>query len=233
MNENYIQQPQSPTLTYPSNSYQPKMYMYQSADLHSKHGITMMPDSGMHYTIAPPGPLPGYMPHMMYSEPSEYVPSQMNYLHAHNASIEHNPTNMMMIHQPLSSPVESSYSTIPTPVTQPEMKPTKKKRMRRKLTEVQKIAHNKIEKRYRTNINDKIFDLHTLLEPDWQSHEDKDAAGFSSSDEGTKKRKFVLEGKLNKSSILEKAAEYIIYLKKTNAKLKDQNSDLKKQLSIA
>lgn len=47
--------------------------------------------------------------------------------------------------------------------------PIKRKRLaRRRLTKTQKIAHNKIEKRYRTNINEKIFGLLDMISPTWK-----------------------------------------------------------------
>uniref|UniRef100_A0A8C6XWI2 Sterol regulatory element-binding protein 1 n=1 Tax=Naja naja TaxID=35670 RepID=A0A8C6XWI2_NAJNA len=64
-----------------------------------------------------------------------------------------------------------------------------------------RTAHNAIEKRYRSSINDKISELKVLVV-------------------GT-------EAKLNKSAILRKAIDYIRYLKQTNQKLKGENMALK------
>ncbi|XP_069501826.1 sterol regulatory element-binding protein 1 isoform X4 [Ambystoma mexicanum] len=64
-----------------------------------------------------------------------------------------------------------------------------------------RTAHNAIEKRYRSSINDKIVELKDLVV-------------------GT-------EAKLNKSSILKKAIDYIRYLQQTNQKLKQENMALK------
>uniref|UniRef100_A0A0B8RP38 Sterol regulatory element-binding protein 1 n=1 Tax=Philothamnus irregularis TaxID=1899461 RepID=A0A0B8RP38_9SAUR len=64
-----------------------------------------------------------------------------------------------------------------------------------------RTAHNAIEKRYRSSINDKISELKILVV-------------------GT-------EAKLNKSAILRKAIDYIRYLKQTNQKLKGENMALK------
>lgn len=59
--------------------------------------------------------------------------------------------------------------------------PAKRKRAaRRRLTVNQKIAHNKIEKKYRTNINDKIFGLQDLISPSWSGNEEP---GLSSNDD--------------------------------------------------
>uniref|UniRef100_UPI00398E4E63 sterol regulatory element-binding protein 1 isoform X2 n=1 Tax=Pristiophorus japonicus TaxID=55135 RepID=UPI00398E4E63 len=64
-----------------------------------------------------------------------------------------------------------------------------------------RTAHNAIEKRYRSSINDKIVELKDLIV-------------------GT-------EGKLNKSAILRKAVDYIRFLQQTNQKLKQENMVLR------
>ncbi|XP_073504591.1 sterol regulatory element-binding protein 1 isoform X3 [Phyllobates terribilis] len=64
-----------------------------------------------------------------------------------------------------------------------------------------RTAHNAIEKRYRSSINDKIIELKDLVA-------------------GT-------EAKLNKSAILKKAIDYIRYLQQSNVKLKQENMMLK------
>lgn len=80
----------------------------------------------------------------------------------------------------------------------------KKRASRRKLTNTQKEAHNKVEKKYRVNINTKIASLQTIIP--WFA-DDKDLC---------------MDMKVNKSTVLEKAYEYIQYLKKENAGLKDR-----------
>nr|XP_040046973.1 sterol regulatory element-binding protein 1 isoform X2 [Gasterosteus aculeatus aculeatus] len=64
-----------------------------------------------------------------------------------------------------------------------------------------RTAHNAIEKRYRSSINDKILELKDLVT-------------------GT-------EAKLNKSAVLKKAIDYIRYLQQTNQKLKQENMAFK------
>ncbi|XP_056144777.1 sterol regulatory element-binding protein 1 [Lampris incognitus] len=64
-----------------------------------------------------------------------------------------------------------------------------------------RTAHNAIEKRYRSSINDKIIELKDLVA-------------------GT-------EAKLNKSAVLRKAIDYIRYLQQANQKLKQENLALK------
>uniref|UniRef100_A0A8C1VER4 Sterol regulatory element-binding protein 1 n=1 Tax=Cyprinus carpio TaxID=7962 RepID=A0A8C1VER4_CYPCA len=64
-----------------------------------------------------------------------------------------------------------------------------------------RTAHNAIEKRYRSSINDKIIELKDLVA-------------------GT-------EAKLNKSAVLRKAIDFIRYLQQSNQKLKQENIALK------
>ena len=68
-------------------------------------------------------------------------------------------------------------------------------------------AHNAIERRYRSSINDKIIELKNMVVGP--------------------------EAKLNKSAILRKTVDYIYYLQNTNAKLKQENSALKLAASAA
>ncbi|CAB3377525.1 Hypothetical predicted protein [Cloeon dipterum] len=70
-----------------------------------------------------------------------------------------------------------------------------------KVKEVKRSAHNAIERRYRTSINDKIIELKNMV--------------------------VGVEAKLNKSAILRKAIEYIRYLQNSNAKLKQENMALR------
>ncbi|XP_045492625.1 sterol regulatory element-binding protein 1 isoform X1 [Colias croceus] len=70
-----------------------------------------------------------------------------------------------------------------------------------KVKEVKRSAHNAIERRYRTSINDRIIELKNMLVGE--------------------------EAKLNKSAILRKTIEYIKYLQNQNARLKQENVALK------
>lgn len=89
---------------------------------------------------------------------------------------------------------------------------TTTKSQRKRLTPHQKQAHNKIEKRYRININTKIAKLQQIIP--WVASEE---TAFEVSD-SIKKAEQDSEGrplkatKLNKSMILEKAVDYILYL---------------------
>lgn len=89
---------------------------------------------------------------------------------------------------------------------------------------IKKTAHNMIEKRYRTNLNDKIAalrdsvpSLRVMSRPGGGDEEDDDPED--------------LEGltpahKLNKATVLSKATEYIRHLEKRNKKLQDENTAL-------
>ena len=69
---------------------------------------------------------------------------------------------------------------------------------------VRKSGHNAIEKRYRSSINDRIVELKNML------------AGENA--------------KMNKSAILRKAIEYIRFLQSKNAKLEQENRQLKSKI---
>lgn len=70
-----------------------------------------------------------------------------------------------------------------------------------KVKEVKRSAHNAIERKYRTSINDKIVELKNMI--------------------------VGLDAKLNKSAILRKTIEYIRFLQNSNTKLKQENMALK------
>ncbi|KAJ2950656.1 hypothetical protein O0L34_g8913 [Tuta absoluta] len=70
-----------------------------------------------------------------------------------------------------------------------------------KVKEVKRSAHNAIERRYRTSINDRIIELKNMLVGE--------------------------DAKLNKSAILRKTIDYIKYLQNQNARLKQENTALK------
>lgn len=89
----------------------------------------------------------------------------------------------------------------PAPATS---QPKKKRCSRRNLTDTQKEAHNKVEKKYRVNINLKINSLQTVIP--W----------FSNGQD------VCMDMKVNKSVILEKAFDYIVFLKAENASLKSR-----------
>lgn len=85
-------------------------------------------------------------------------------------------------------------------------------------------AHNMIEKRYRSNLNDKIAELRDAV-PTLRS-------GYNSTTADELKGTYVpLSRKLNKATILSKATEYIKSLQSKNKKLIEENKILQKRLS--
>lgn len=88
-------------------------------------------------------------------------------------------------------------------------KTTNSKPMRKRLTSNQKQAHNKIEKRYRININTKIAKLQQIIP--WVACE-KPAFEVGGSLKREQEFKKNSATRLNKSMILEKAVDYILYL---------------------
>ncbi|KAI5797452.1 hypothetical protein DFH27DRAFT_562347 [Peziza echinospora] len=91
-----------------------------------------------------------------------------------------------------------------------------------------KTAHNMIEKRYRTNLNDKIAALRDAV-PSLRVMAGTSKLGDDDEEED-------LEGltpahKLNKATVLAKATEYIRHLEKRSKKLAEENEHLKNRLS--
>ncbi|KAF4978885.1 hypothetical protein FDECE_18143, partial [Fusarium decemcellulare] len=103
---------------------------------------------------------------------------------------------------------------------------------RRHSSPPKKTAHNMIEKRYRTNLNDKIAALrdsvpalrvmvHRLEQPGPECPEDdmdEDLGGLAPAH------------KLNKATILSKATEYIAHLEKKNKSLARENNQLRNRV---
>lgn len=96
-------------------------------------------------------------------------------------------------------------------------KPKKKRAPRKRLTAHQKEAHNKIEKKYRININTKIANLQSIM-----PHVSKEKTAFKTEHNDSEGEGPV--PRLNKSMILEKAIQYILELQKKErvALAKDQ-----------
>ncbi|QID85685.1 Ty-mediated expression protein [Saccharomyces pastorianus] len=102
-----------------------------------------------------------------------------------------------------------------------DAKETKKRAPRKRLTPFQKQAHNKIEKRYRININTKIARLQQIIP--WVASEQtafevgdsvkkQDEDGNETAAATPLPATAATSTKLNKSMILEKAVDYILYL---------------------
>ena len=104
----------------------------------------------------------------------------------------------------------------------------RKKAPRKRLTDLQKQAHNKIEKKYRININAKIAGLQSIIP--WLATESTAFETGISNDTTMNCH----SNKLNKSMILEKATAYIKYLQEQQRqdaleiqRLRDENARLR------
>ncbi|ODV64934.1 HLH-domain-containing protein [Hyphopichia burtonii NRRL Y-1933] len=107
-------------------------------------------------------------------------------------------------------------------------KPTKKRNPRKRLTDTQKQAHNKIEKKYRININAKIAGLQQIIP--WVASE-KTAFETGKIDPKKDPANAVVNcNRLNKSMILEKATDYILYLQSNEQRIIQENLNLKKEI---
>ncbi|EGV65467.1 Ty-mediated expression protein [Yamadazyma tenuis] len=141
----------------------------------------------------------------------------------HQSSSISSPDDLVFDSQKLSSATSGSGTT--TASSQKKTKRiTRKRAPRKKLTEHQKAAHNVIEKKYRININTKIESLQKLIpsvareEPGFRTHSKADAENDSKSK------------KLNKSLILDKAIEYIMFLQQNQCKVIVENTGVKSRL---
>jgi hypothetical protein len=89
-----------------------------------------------------------------------------------------------------------------------------------------KTAHNMIEKRYRTNLNDKITQLRDAVPSLRATHRQaggSDGEGFLDDDTNN----FAPVPKLNKATILSKATDYINQLENRNRNLETENNALR------
>ncbi|GAB7343028.1 hypothetical protein MBLNU457_g1117t1 [Dothideomycetes sp. NU457] len=90
---------------------------------------------------------------------------------------------------------------------------------------VKKTSHNVIEKRYRNNLNDKILELRDSV-PSLRAMSRPNGSDESEDLEG-----LTPAHKLNKSTVMAKATEYIKHLEKRNQTMGDEIADLKARLS--
>ncbi|KAG8157582.1 hypothetical protein KVR01_012624 [Diaporthe batatas] len=94
---------------------------------------------------------------------------------------------------------------------------------------VKKTAHNMIEKRYRTNLNDKIAALRDSV-PSLRVLS-KSARGEDTTEDREELHGLTPAHKLNKATVLSKATEYIRHLEKRNNRLNDENSAMQQRIS--
>ncbi|KAI8955436.1 helix-loop-helix DNA-binding domain-containing protein [Xylaria longipes] len=93
---------------------------------------------------------------------------------------------------------------------------------------VKKTAHNMIEKRYRTNLNDKIAALRDSV-PSLRIMS-KSARGEDTTEDREELHGLTPAHKLNKATVLSKATEYIRHLEKRNSRLMDENAAMQQRI---
>ncbi|TDZ25465.1 Sterol regulatory element-binding protein 1 [Colletotrichum orbiculare MAFF 240422] len=94
---------------------------------------------------------------------------------------------------------------------------------------VKKTAHNMIEKRYRTNLNDKIAALRDSV-PSLRIMT-KSARGEDTTEDREELHGLTPAHKLNKATVLSKATEYIRHLEKRNNRLLDENNVMQARIN--
>ncbi|CAI4220000.1 unnamed protein product [Parascedosporium putredinis] len=94
---------------------------------------------------------------------------------------------------------------------------------------VKKTAHNMIEKRYRTNLNDKIAALRDSV-PSLRIMS-KSARGEDTTEDREELHGLTPAHKLNKATVLSKATEYIRHLEKRNNRLLDENHAMQQRIA--
>ncbi|KAH7319808.1 hypothetical protein B0I35DRAFT_408567 [Stachybotrys elegans] len=94
---------------------------------------------------------------------------------------------------------------------------------------IKKTAHNMIEKRYRTNLNDKIAALRDSV-PSLRIMS-KSARGEDTTEDREELHGLTPAHKLNKATVLSKATEYIRHLEKRNSRLQEENGIMQGRLA--
>ncbi|KAI8631073.1 hypothetical protein F5Y19DRAFT_463445 [Xylariaceae sp. FL1651] len=94
---------------------------------------------------------------------------------------------------------------------------------------IKKTAHNMIEKRYRTNLNDKIAALRDSV-PSLRIMS-KSARGEDTTEDREELHGLTPAHKLNKATVLSKATEYIRHLEKRNLRLMDENAVMQQRIA--
>ncbi|KAH8884683.1 hypothetical protein GQ53DRAFT_661541 [Thozetella sp. PMI_491] len=92
-----------------------------------------------------------------------------------------------------------------------------------------KTTHNMIEKRYRTNLNDKIAALRDSV-PALRIMS-KSARGEDTTEDREELHGLTPAHKLNKATVLSKATEYIRHLEKRNTRLSDENRNMQARIA--
>ncbi|KAL0084914.1 helix-loop-helix DNA-binding domain-containing transcription factor [Phycomyces blakesleeanus] len=127
------------------------------------------------------------------------------------------------------------------PQLQPQLQQKQQKQKPEKVRVQKKSTHNAVERRYRNNINDRISELKEVV-PALRHAKLKDArttgkrSHRSDEEDEDEDGEEYLEGvsvatKLNKATILRKATEYILHLKKTEDTIQSENTRLQQLMS--
>jgi hypothetical protein len=130
----------------------------------------------------------------------------------------------------------STQSRSPSPIPKLPTRKTKKRKSSmdddgeepNALCQSRKRGHNAIEKRYRTNLNDKISCLRQGIPPLWRrsSTDSKSGDDGEDSDQDTLNKK-MCQPKYGKAAILTRALEYIQHLEGTTQRLGDEVAGLR------
>ncbi|KAI9876481.1 MAG: hypothetical protein M1830_006420, partial [Pleopsidium flavum] len=95
---------------------------------------------------------------------------------------------------------------------------------------VKKTAHNMIEKRYRTNLNDKIAALRDSVPSLRAMPKNTQGNAIDGDDDREDLDGLTPAHKLNKATVLSKATEYIHHLERRNKRLEDESSSLRTRI---
>ncbi|KAL5611717.1 uncharacterized protein BROUX77_001873 [Berkeleyomyces rouxiae] len=133
---------------------------------------------------------------------------------------------------------EDSHGNTPMDIDGPRSSTTKKRKVSAEDDDdeeddedggpVKKTAHNMIEKRYRTNLNDKIAYLRDSV-PSLRIMS-KSARGEDTTEDREELHGLTPAHKLNKATVLSKATEYIRHLEKRNNRLIDENLAMQRRI---
>lgn len=191
-------------------------------------------------------PMPEQAPQTLYSTPLSWTtPSSGTRTQRRLSPEEESKLRSIAMPSLSQSRTQSQYPASPSSASSPEPADNRRKRKssydddedddeddRRNTSgngrhpPVKKTAHNMIEKRYRTNLNDKITALRDSV-PSLRIISRKGSRGEEFQED--------LQGltpahKLNKATVLSKATEYIAHLEKRNKMLMKENATLKSRV---
>ncbi|KAK0725787.1 hypothetical protein B0H67DRAFT_140648 [Lasiosphaeris hirsuta] len=159
------------------------------------------------------------LPAQQYSKASSTVPVDVESAKRYPSRNLKRKSSSSASEEEESSPKRSSQSPPPTASRHSEKEAQAPK----------KTAHNMIEKRYRTNLNDKIAQLRDAVPALRVVVQRLEHATYDDADDGFMDQDLGVAPvpKLNKATVLSKATEYIIQLERRNRSLETENSALR------